>query len=141
MQLDTLKNAIGIWRHVKTLAWLSFMTSGAVYGFMNDTVGYLMLLASSALIIILTGREFVIDGMRRINTVTELRSRMLDYGDHEYVLKQIQSDQLWRGEEVDPQVTKRLAQIEAERELFQARVLEIASELLGQTKAENGGVN
>lgn len=137
MQLkNTLRASVGEgWLALRSLCSLGILASGAIY-YWSHVVGYFSLLVSCLALIVLTGREYMIASIQRIKTITELRERLLTYGDNEYILRGILNEQVWRGETPDPEVIKRLEDYSKSRAEFEAKIMDAASKLFGEFKAE-----
>lgn len=137
MQLkNTLRASVGEgWLALRSMCTLGILASGAVY-YWSSAIAFAALLVSSLMLVVLTGREYMIASIQRIRTITELRERLLTYGDNEYILRGILSEQVWRGETPDPEVVKRLEDYSKSRAEFEAKIMDAASKLFGEFKAE-----
>ncbi len=129
--------AESIGRFAKALRFLLVLTfTGSVFVgiFWSTLVGMIVMGVSALGLSFLTGRVYVIQNLYRIETIVKLREKLLDHAENEFILNDIKKDQLWRGEEVDPNVEKRLAEITALRDKFHDHLLKAVTDLFDDMK-------
>lgn len=135
---DTLADTIGKgWRIVRTLSTLTWIAALVVYQLASHDLGFLMLIGASIVGFVMNAREYVIASLYRIRNITQLRVRLLLYGDGEYVLQDLARDQLWRGEPVDPEIVKKLAELDQMKQELTSQITKIATELFNPAKVED----
>lgn len=124
----------------RRLASLTIITSFLIFGFASQTLGFWLMLGGFLVEGMLVGRERYICTIRDIDKITELRSKLIDAGEHEFVLESIAADQIWRGEAVSEEVTSRLNKIRNEREEIKTKLEGFLTKLVsdfGTTKTND----
>lgn len=121
--------------------WKALRAALLVTWFASIVVAYfapIMALAvmgvSSAALSFVTGRVYVIQSLYRIRTATNLRERLMDLADHEFVLNDIRNDQLWRGEAVNPEIEAKLKELGDLRNRFQNEMVKAVMGLFDEMK-------
>lgn len=126
----TEKETIGVWyKRLRQLTTLVIITSGFVFGYLNKTVGFWMLMLGSFAQVMLLSRENYIHAIWHIRRGGDLMERLLFSGDRKFVLKQLTKDALWRGEASDPEVTRQLDEMQHQEEDFKSKMDEIINKL------------
>ena len=133
----TQKESIGLfWRVIRPAGTIGMMASGFLFAYVGHLAGYLTAMGSALAMVLGDARVYVISNLQRIGVISTLRERLMMYGDNEYILESIKKDQIWRGEEVSPEITSKLSQYAQEREEFKARVMELANKIIAPTNDE-----
>lgn len=135
----TEKETVGTWyKRFRQMATFVVIVSGFMFGYVNQTVGFWMLLLGSIVQMMLVSREHYIAAIWQIRRNGDLMERLLFGGDRKFVLEQLSKDALWRNEQPDPEVTKQLTEMQFQEDDFKAKATEIIEKLtasLTDTKA------
>jgi hypothetical protein len=129
-QKKTLKASVGsFWIVVRTFALVGMIASIPLYLTLG-VAGFATLFVSSLLAIVLNTREYVIASFQRIQTMTVLRERLITFGDHEFILRDLAAEQTWHGEPVNQEIIDRLAAIEArDKDMFE-KIMKMARDFV-----------
>lgn len=132
---ETVKETVGkAWAVARHLAGLGIMGSIPLYIFATPLIAFITLMVCAVAQLMITGRYYLITNLYRIYTITALRERLLDFSDHEFILRNIQKDQIWRGDTVDPIITKRLEEIDKNRDELHNKLMEMAKAFINPTE-------
>jgi hypothetical protein len=124
------------WNRARIATVIAFYGSFAIFFYGNLRLAFAVAVTSALATSILNGREYVIGSLQRIRTIMALRERLLTHSDGKYVLESVKADQIWRGEEIDPEITSRLAEYEARDERIKDSVIKLI-EMFNQDKVED----
>lgn len=126
----TLKATTGKWYTLaRRIALISMILSGFVFGYVNASVGFWMLLIGAFVQSSLIGREYYIDYNWQIQKRGELLERLLLCGERKTVFKHLNEAAIWIGNEPDPGITKQLEEMETAEEAFKSRVNKFLEDL------------
>jgi hypothetical protein len=116
----------------RRLAAAATVASVFVYLFVNPSIGFWLAFIGFVAESVLISRERYLCVIRDIDKLSEARLKLIDHGEHEYVLECIASDQIWRGEPVSEEVKSKLNHIRNEREQIKTRVEGFLSKLVSE---------
>lgn len=137
---NTLRETVGVgWGTARMLLALVWIASIFVYGIISTSVGFWMAIGASLSLTFITGREYFIANLYRIRNISGLRERLLYYGDGEFILQDIKREQIWRGEEVNPEIEQHLERLAKEKAELTDRIMKAAADLFAppEDKASN----
>lgn len=134
---SNLKETIGTpWRTAKYVVLAGMLIApliGVLYSWMW---GFLLFTVFTVTSNVIKGREYLIHNLRRIRVITNLRERLLTFGDNEFILRDIQNEYLWRGEPPNKEIEERLQQLERSRIEFSERMLKAITDLFADPIAK-----